>query len=74
MNRIEELKKEKNAIILEMQALKLSIAAWDKLASHDRKTMNYCTKALEFLDDEIRIEELVYFCQNGAYPNKALLS
>jgi hypothetical protein len=40
------------------------------IARLKRGMKNFDIACLEFIDDEIRLEELVYFCQNGSYPDE----
>jgi hypothetical protein len=70
MSRIEELKKQKRMIISDLEESKESLDIWKSFVIYGQSRINLCTNSIELIDDEIRLEELVYFCLNGSYPDE----
>ncbi len=68
MNRIEELKKYREKSLDRIDQLGLEKLVFiAKLELNQAKTGFQCARA-DYYEKEIRIEELVHFCQNGRYP------
>jgi hypothetical protein len=68
MSKIEELKKWRKDVLQHWTDEAMEEIKLIDYAKVKRSMMNLDFACIEFIDDEIRLEELVYFCQNGVYP------